>query len=356
MATVPLVSVLLAVSDGERFLRPALASILRQTVSDVELLVVDDGSTDATPEILAGMDDARLRVLRNDTQLGLAASLNRGLDEARGRFVARLDADDVAMPARLERQLAAIRSTPGTTILGTAVCALDGDGSPGVVHFMPATPIAVRWHLLFGSPFFHPSVVMEREELERQALRYDPAFDESEDYDLWSRALATGEGANLSVPLVLYRVHSAQASQRRRELQRAFQLEIARREIARVAPDLSAADAELAWSIGAGEQVAGGRVEEAVAAYVELARRFESLHPRSRDSVAQAIARPLVHAARQAGGLRLGMLRQALELDPRLPAHALAARWARLSSQRTVRRGARGWLDALEPGGAGGDG
>ncbi|MEP7225551.1 MAG: glycosyltransferase family 2 protein, partial [Actinomycetota bacterium] len=105
MSAAPLVSVLLAVSNGEHYLRAAIESVLRQTISDLELIVVDDGSTDETPEILAAVDDPRLQVLRNEGRLGLAVSLNRGLDEARGRYVARLDADDIAFPRRLERQL-----------------------------------------------------------------------------------------------------------------------------------------------------------------------------------------------------------------------------------------------------------
>jgi hypothetical protein len=172
------------------------------------------------------------------------------LDEARGRYVARLDADDIALPRRLERQLARIRATPGTAILGTSVCALGENGAPGVVHSMPTTPTAVRWHLLFSSPFFHPAVLVDREHLDRHGLRYDPSFLESEDYDLWARALATGEGGNLSEPLVLYRVHAGQASQARRALQRAHQRDVARREIARVAPHLSAREIDLAWSLG----------------------------------------------------------------------------------------------------------
>jgi GT2 family glycosyltransferase len=349
VAAVPLVSVLLAVADGERYVKAAVRSILGQTTSDLELLVVDDASTDGTPAVLEGIRDPRLQVLRNDERVGLAASLNRALDEAGGRYVARLDADDVALPRRLERQLARIRATPGTIVLGTAVCELAGNGSPGMVHAMPATPIAVRWHLLFSSPFFHPTVLVEREALERGRFRYDPTFLESEDYDLWSRMLAEGEGANLSEALVLYRVHPAQASRSRRELQRSFQLRVALREIARVAPDLSEDDAELAWRVGAGEPLAPDRVEAAAAAYVQLARRFDDRFPKPRDALGQTVARPLVHAARRASGdAGLRVLRRALELDPALPAHALTARWVRLSRQRTAHRAARAWLEQLE--------
>ena len=115
----------------------------------------------------------------------------------------------------------------GVAVLGTAVCELGSDGRPGAVHSMPASPLAVRWHVLFSSPFFHPTVLVDRELLEREGLRYDPSYLESEDYDLWARLLELREGDNETEPLVLYRVHPAQASQRRRDVQRSFQLEVA---------------------------------------------------------------------------------------------------------------------------------
>ena len=294
----PLISVVLAAHDAERFVRPAVASVLRQTFSDLELIVVDDGSQDRTPELLADFQDPRLVLLRSEERQGLATSLNLGLDHARGRYVARLDADDVAMPNRLTRQLARIRTSPGTALLGSSVCELGADGRPGTVHAMPTSPVAVRWHLLFSSPFFHPTVLVDRELLERERLRYDPRFLESEDYDLWTRVLELGTGTNETEPLVLYRVHPGQASQSRRDLQRTFQLEIARREIACVSPDFSAEEAELAWSLGVGERLAEDRLEEATSLYVELARTFESRHPEGRGPVREAAARALMSVLR----------------------------------------------------------
>jgi glycosyltransferase involved in cell wall biosynthesis len=240
---VPLVSVLLAVHDDARYLPSAVESVLRQTVDDLELIVVDDGSTDATPGILSTLTDPRVAVLRNDRQLGLAASLNRGLDRAAGRYVARLDADDVALPNRLELQLARMSEV---AVLGSAVLDLDEAGRPGRLHRNPLGPRAVRWLSLFSSPFFHPTVLVARDAL--GDLRYDPAYLESEDYALWTRLLAKAEGANLAEPLVLKRVHPGQASLRRAELQQSFQRQVALREIERIAPELSPEEAERAWA------------------------------------------------------------------------------------------------------------
>src|SRR5437764_514290 len=213
LAPVPELSVLLAVHDDARFIGAAMASVLRQTFTDLELIVIDDASTDGTPAVLERVSDHRVAIVRNEDQLGLASSLNRALDLAGGRYVARLDSDDVAMPNRFERQLERLRAEPGIVIVGSAVLDLDEEGRPERLHRMPTGANAVRWQSLFTSPFFHPTVLFERERLGE--LRYDPAYLESEDYDLWTRLLASAEGANLSEPLVLKRVHAAQASSRR---------------------------------------------------------------------------------------------------------------------------------------------
>ena len=137
-------------------------------------------------------------------------------------------------------------------MVGSAVIELDEAGRLGRLHAMPLGAVDVRWAALFSSPFFHPTVLVERDVLERHSFRYDTSFEESEDYDLWSRLLDVADGDNLPDPLVLYRVHPDQASQRRRELQRACQLRVAREAIARVAPGLSPDGVELAWRVGVG--------------------------------------------------------------------------------------------------------
>jgi len=339
----PLVSVLLAVSNGERYLRAALESVLRQTVSDFELLVVDDGSTDATPAILGGIGDARLRVLRHDDRQGLAVSLNRGLDEARARYVARLDADDVAFPRRLERQLQRMVSGSPVAVVGSAVLELDASGRPGGLHLMPAGPIPVRWSALFSSPFFHPTVLVDRETLETHGLRYEPEYLESEDYELWARLLAYADGDNLAEPLVLYRVHAGQASQARRDLQRDFQRRVALREIGRVAPGLDPERAELAWRVGAGLPVEGKRIEGAAAAYVDLLRAFEgAIESRSaRAAAARALARLALEAE---GAARGRVLREAARLDAAFPALAAERRLRHGVLARRARRDADSWL------------
>ena len=303
----PLVSVLLAVHNGGGFLRAAAASVLRQTHHDLELVVVDDASTDETPEFLSRIDDARAVVLRNESRAGLAASLNRALDRAGGHYIARLDADDVAMPERLERQLSALR---GVGIVGSAVLDVDEAGRLGRLHRNPLGPRAVRWLSLFSSPFFHPTVLVDREALDD--LRYDSSYVESEDYELWTRLLERTEGANVSEPLVLKRHHPAQASRRRSELQQSFAQKVALREIAKLAPELSAEDARRAL---AGEP----------GAYRALLAAFERAYGRDGE-VADIAAR------------RLGRPRPSL----------LLRRARRLRDEQRARPRARAWLASLD--------
>ena len=236
LTPVPLVSVLLAAHNDTHFLGEAVASVLEQTLRDLELIVVDDASDDP----VGGFADPRVKVLRNETRLGLAASLNRALDHASGRYAARLDADDVALPERLARQVDRVRGR--TAVVGTAVIDVDEAGRQDQAHVMPAGAVPLRWHALFSSPFFHPTVLVDREVLDTHGLRYDPTFEESEDYDLWTRLFEHADGDNLREPLVLKRVHAGQASQRRRDVQATFQRRVALREIGRY--DV---DAEAVW-------------------------------------------------------------------------------------------------------------
>jgi glycosyltransferase involved in cell wall biosynthesis len=339
----PLVSVLVSAHDAAAYVRLAVESVLRQTLADLELVVVDDGSSDATPEILESIDDSRLTVLRNDERLGLATSLNRALDTASGRYVARLDADDVALPDRLERQVAFMQASPQLAILGTAVLEIDSAGQAGALHQMPVGLNAVRWAALFSSPFFHPTVLVDRELLERESLRYDPAFLESEDYDLWTRLLRVAEGDNLPEPLLLYRVHERQASAARRDVQLEFQRRVAEREIVRVAPTLSAERAELASRIGALEEIAPEKLNDAIAAFVELHDAFGGT-----DGVRAAASRSLIAFARTVPTAAARFLAAASRLDPFLVPRGAARSAARTASARGARREARRWLAELE--------
>jgi glycosyltransferase involved in cell wall biosynthesis len=321
----PLVSVLLAVHNGVPYVETSVASVLRQSLSDLELIVVDDASTDGTPELLMRLEDPRTTIIRSDQQVGLAESLNRALGHARGRYIARIDADDVAFPEWLERLVAYIQSEPRLAVVGSAMLDIDEHGRPTQFHVMPATPTAVRWHALFSAPFFHPTVVVKRETLERNGLAYDTRYLESEDYDLWTRLLDTAEGANVDEALVLHRRHSMQASVRRRQLQRLHQREIAIRQIRALAPEV---DAELASSLAMHDDVS----KRARAAYRQVLEAFERRYGSD----------PAVRAAATRKLARAGSARDVRAMVPFAREKARRAHKGRAARQR-----ARTWLATL---------
>jgi glycosyltransferase involved in cell wall biosynthesis len=191
----------------------------------------------------------------------------------------------------------------------------------------------VRWLALFGSPFFHPTVLVDRELLDRHVLRYDPAYLESEDYDLWTRLLELGDGVNLAEPLVLKRVHSGQASLRRSDLQESFQRQVALREIARIAPELGAEGADLAWRLGSGR---GGPETGAADAYASLLAAFERRH--GRDAEVRVAAARVLLRAKPVRGLVLG---------PSYPLRLVFGRVRRLREESRARDRAVSWLEGL---------
>jgi glycosyltransferase involved in cell wall biosynthesis len=335
------VSVVLAARDAERTIEEAVASVLGQTERDLELVVVDDGSVDATGELVRAADDPRVRLVRNDAPLGLAGALNVGLDAASGAYVARMDADDIALPRWLETTLGRLRAG-GSAVVGSGMIDLEGDGRLGIVHRMPAGARAVRWAALFSSPFFHSTVVVDRAVLDEHGLRYDPSFAESEDYDLWARLLGVAEGDNVRDALVLYRKHENQASARRAALQRECQRRVALRQIAALVPELDEASAELAWLAGAGLPLPEGSARRAADVLTSLAGAFDRRHggDEARRAAAWSLAR-----ARVSTGERARLAPRALRLDPALPVHGLGRLRGR-SDARLEQLAARSWLRA----------
>ena len=204
MTETPAVTVLMAVHDGERHLREAIESILRQTFADFELLVVEDASTDGTAAVLAGYDDPRITIVRNAENLGLTRSLNLGLEQARGRFVARQDADDVSEPDRLERQVAFLEANPEVPLVASSYLRIDDSGGIVGPRPVPCDARAIRRRLLLLNAFAHSSVVFRRAAVE-ELDGYREEFPFAQDYDLWSRLARAAPLAALPVPLVRYR-------------------------------------------------------------------------------------------------------------------------------------------------------
>jgi glycosyltransferase involved in cell wall biosynthesis len=198
------VSVLMGVWNGAPQVREAVESILGQTMGELELIVIDDDSTDETPAILGSLKDPRLRVTRRPRG-GLTSALNAALGQARAPLLARLDADDLALPERLERQLAFLERHADVGLLGTGAREVEANGRPVALLRPPTGDAEIRRALIRANPFVHSSIVMRRAVVER-AGGYDETFPVAQDYDLWMRLSRVTKMANLPDLLVVRRL------------------------------------------------------------------------------------------------------------------------------------------------------
>lgn len=221
----------MAVRDGAPWLSAACRSILDQSLRDIELIVVDDGSRDETPELIAGLAhfDARIRPYRLSAT-GLTGALNKGVEAARAPLLARLDADDIALPGRMEQQFDHLDRHPEIVLLGTWAQRIDAGGRPLGLLRPESDPVRLKALLSRRNPFIH-STVMMRTEMVRRVGAYREACRHAEDYDLWLRLAEAGDIAILPEPLVQYRVHERSVS-RRHVLNQCFSMRIARRAAA----------------------------------------------------------------------------------------------------------------------------
>jgi glycosyltransferase involved in cell wall biosynthesis len=204
--------VVIAVYNGERFLGEAIDSVLAQSFADFELIVVDDGSTDATPAILAEYSarDARMRAHRQANQ-GTSGALNAGIALARAPLIARLDADDLALPGRFERQVRFLAANPAVGMVGGQVTVVDGKGREVAAANYPLDDAEIRPAFAKTTPFVHSAVTMRKAVVE-EVGGYRLAFANAEDLDLWLRIAERAELANLPETVAAYRIHGNQAS------------------------------------------------------------------------------------------------------------------------------------------------
>lgn len=245
MSAHPVVSVVLPCFNAEHSVGAALESLLRQTYPDLEILALDDGSDDGTPRILGdyAARDSRVRLLRNSANQGLIATLNRGIHEARGRLIARMDGDDLAAPGRIERQVYTFRRRPEIGLVGVATRLVDIDGRslrPRPVRCR--TPGGARFMALFATPVAHPTIMARACVMRRHLYGGSPSSLHTEDYELFTRMLAAGvEFLNLEEPLVTVRVDPRGISQRFEQTQIRNFLECSRRHIERTLGRMPAA-------------------------------------------------------------------------------------------------------------------
>jgi glycosyltransferase involved in cell wall biosynthesis len=201
----PLVSVVLPFYNCPNYVGAAIQSVLAQTYRDYELLIIDDGSTDETPSVLAGCKDPRVRLITQSNR-GLAATLNRGIELARGRYIARQDQDDISYPDRFARQFAFLEAHPRCGLVGTWADIWRENSSTGRQHRHPSENALLQYELLLNNPFVHSSVMIRKDALDRVGpYSTDTRRQPPEDFELWSRIARVYEIANIPEVLHLYR-------------------------------------------------------------------------------------------------------------------------------------------------------
>lgn len=217
----PRLSVVMSVYGDVRFLDEAVESVLAQTFDDFELVVVDDGCEDPAPVVSLADRDVRVRTFANDRNLGLARSLNRAVTLAQAPIIVRMDADDVCHPDRLAVLSRALEEDSALSVVGSRFVTMTEAGEDRESIAMPRTHPDAVWASLFFNPFCHSAIAFRRAAFEAVG-GYDPAFEASQDYDLWVRMLASGRGGNSDEPLLRFRLNPRGISALKAERQRMF--------------------------------------------------------------------------------------------------------------------------------------
>ena len=215
----------MTVFNGAAYLRETIESILNQTYGEFKFLIVDNASTDNSREIVRSYNDPRIHLEALPKNIGQVAALNKGLDMIDTPFVARMDADDISLPERFQRQITFMERHPETGICGTfAVAFTTGNRSPKPIKEnkweKPCSPQDIKARLLFGCCMVHPSVIMRKNLLDKYNLRYNEQIGFSEDWDLWLRASQHFPLANIPEYLLRYRIHGGSVSSRNVEPQK----------------------------------------------------------------------------------------------------------------------------------------
>lgn len=316
----------MSVFNGKAFLHESVESILSQTFQDFEFVVVDDGSTDGSSELLARYPDLRLRVIRNPSNLGLTRSLNAGLAAAKGELVARQDADDRSHPERVARQVAFLDANPDVVLVGAQTRGIDRSGSPVDLSGWPKSTatMAIRWQLMFDSPFSHTSVMFRRGPVSKLG-GYNEDFRTSQDFELFSRLAVDHDLRNLSDVLVDWRVTKGSVSRTYSEADvRRVHAVLEENRKRWLNMDQPSAEALSTWvNINNAGKLGGVTdLRSLISSDDEMFRRFVALNPAAADDQeirrhrAESLARSAIIGARR--GLRHSgrLFARACRMDP----------------------------------------
>jgi glycosyltransferase involved in cell wall biosynthesis len=210
------VTVLLPAYNAEKYLADAVDSILKQTFSDFELLIINDGSTDKTLSILNSFNDSRIRIIKHAENKGLIYSLNEGLNFSKSKYIVRMDADDIALPDRLKVQVDFMNQHQDISAAGSYYQIIGREE----IQKMPNSNDTIKVHMLFHTAMAHPTIILRRDRFIDANYLFDQDFKHAEDYELWSRACVSLKFANIPQVLLKYRFHEEQVSTKFNKIQR----------------------------------------------------------------------------------------------------------------------------------------
>jgi glycosyltransferase involved in cell wall biosynthesis len=221
MEVPPNVTVLMPVFNCAMYIREAVESILNQTYTNFEFLIIDDASTDETVSILKSYTDSRIQLIEKPFNTGLTNSLNQGLRIAKGKYIARMDGDDISLPERFDKQVSFLESHPEVVLCGSWFSIIGSDW----VKKLPEHHDDIQLTLLRRNCIAHPSVMIRKHILDKFDVFYEVSKEPTEDYALWVRLSSLGKLHNLQDPLLNYRVHTSQVSSKRVEERKIKEIE-----------------------------------------------------------------------------------------------------------------------------------
>lgn len=209
----PMISVVMPVYNGEKYLYEAIDSILNQTYTDFEFIILNDGSTDKTEEIILSYDDPRIVYVKNEKNQQIVKTLNKGIALAKGKYIARMDADDISLPDRFSKQIEFMETNPDIEVCGSWIKTF---GDKSEVWEYPESHEKIKTAMLFDSSIAHPSVILRATLFSR--IQYDEDYNGVEDYALWMKLLDRSKFHNLEKVLLQYRLHTSKTDKIRQKL------------------------------------------------------------------------------------------------------------------------------------------
>ena len=232
------ISVLMPVYNAEKYLNGAIDSILAQTYSDFEFVIIDDCSSDASVSIIESYNDSRIVFLKNERNSGVAVTLNRGLEICRGEYIARMDSDDISRPERFAKQVAFLDMNPDVAVVTCGVRTFCNEKTISECGWSNVEPERIKKDLFFSCALAHPTVMM-RKDVINSLSGYAPEYNGLEDYELWCRVIENHKIASVGEVLFEYRIHEGQVSKKPPESVKKAQKELKKRQLEQIGAVLS---------------------------------------------------------------------------------------------------------------------